>query len=104
MIPAWLIPMIGLRGFKNGPRHAAEVSLGFIWFTVYLVALPILLSFAVNGVIVTWTLPEFYTLFIALLSIIQWIFISAEGLVLSGIAAVIGLLVSQRLLRKSESR
>ena len=103
-ILAWLIPMIGLHGFTAGSRHAAEVSLGCVWFTVYMVALPILLSFAVNGVIVTWTLPEFYTLFVGLLSIIQWIFIAAGGLALTGIAAVIGLLVRNKSLSKSEAR
>ena len=103
-ILAWLIPMIGLHGFTTGSRHAAEVSLGCVWFTVYMVALPILLSFAVNGVIVTWTLPEFYTLFVGLLSIIQWIFIAAGGLALTGIAAVIGLLVRNKSLSKSEAR
>jgi hypothetical protein len=96
--------MIGLHGFTAGPRHAAEVSLGCAWFTVYMVALPILLSFAVNGVIVTWTLPEFYTLFVGLLSIIQWIFIAAGGLALTGMATVIGLLVRNKSLSKSEAR
>ena len=101
---AWLIPMIGLRGFTSGPRHAAEISLGYVWFAVYLMALPILLSFAINGAIVTWTLPEFYTLFIGLLAIIQWIFIAAGGLALTGMAAIIGLLVRNTSLHKSETR
>jgi hypothetical protein len=67
-------------------------------------ALPILLSFAINGAIVTWTLPEFYTLFIGLLAIIQWIFIAAGGLALTGMAAVIGLLVRNGPFHKSEAR
>ena len=95
VVLAWLIPMIGLRGFMAGPRHAVDVSLGYIWFTIYLLALPILLSFAINGWVVTWTLPEFYTLYVGLLSIIQWIFVAAAGLVLSGIAAFLGLSVLQ---------
>jgi len=93
VILAWFIPMIGLRAFNSGLRRAAEVSLEYVWFTLYLLALPILLSFAVNGVTVTWTLPEFYTLYIGLISIIQWIFVAAGGLVLTGMAALIGLLV-----------
>jgi hypothetical protein len=101
---AWLIPMFGLRGFTTGPRNAARISLGYVWFAVYLLALPILLSFAINGAIVTWTLPEFYTLFVGLLAIIQWIFIAAGGLALTGIAALFGLLVQNRSLHKSEAR
>jgi hypothetical protein len=93
VILAWLVPMLGLRAFKSGPRRAAEITLGYAWFTVYLLALPILLSFAINGAIITWTLPEFYTLFLGLLSIIQWIFVAAVGLVLTGLSALISLLV-----------
>jgi len=87
---AWLVPMFGLGAFKAGPRKAAETTLGYIWFTIYLLALPILLSFATNGFTVTWTLPEFYTLFIGLLSLIQTLVVAAVGLLLVGAAAGIG--------------
>jgi hypothetical protein len=90
-----LVPIFGLRAFKAGPRKAAETALGYIWFTLYLLVLPILLSFAINGFTVTWTLPEFYTLFIGLLSLIQALIVAAVGLVLVGAAAGIGFLVSR---------
>jgi len=90
-----LVPIFGLRAFKAGPCKAAETALGYIWFTLYLLVLPILLSFAINGFTVTWTLPEFYTLFIGLLSLIQALIVAAVGLVLVGAAAGIGFLVSR---------
>ncbi|MFA5874935.1 MAG: alkaline phosphatase family protein, partial [Anaerolineales bacterium] len=96
VILGWLVPMFGLRAFKAGPRKAAETALGYIWFTIYLLALPILLSFAINGFTVTWTLPEFYTLFIGLLSLIQSLIVAAVGLVLVGLAAGIAWLASRR--------
>ncbi|MCX6100025.1 MAG: alkaline phosphatase family protein, partial [Candidatus Bipolaricaulota bacterium] len=71
VVLGWLVSMFGLRAFKAGPRKAAETALGYFWFTIYLLALPILLTFAINGFTVTWTLPEWYTLFIGLLSLIQ---------------------------------
>ena len=43
---------------------------------------------------VTWTLPEFYTSYIALISLIQWIFVALLGLVLTGAAALIAHYVS----------
>ena len=89
LIVGWLVSMLRLRAFQAGLRKAAETSLGFVFFTIYLLALPILVSFAVNGILVTWTLPEFYTSYIALLSLIQWIFVAAFGLLLSGAAALI---------------
>jgi hypothetical protein len=85
----WLVSMLLLHAFQAGSRKAAEISLGFVFFTIYLLALPVLVSFAVNGFLVTWALPEFYTSYISLLSLIQWIFVAALGLVLTGTAALI---------------
>jgi hypothetical protein len=96
VIFSWLVPMFGLHAFNAGPRKAAETALGYIWFTLYLLALPILLSFAINGFTVRWTLPEFYTLFIGLLSLIQSLIVAALGLVLVGVTAGIGWLISRR--------
>jgi len=39
--------------------------------------------------VVTWTLPEFYSSYLALLSLFQWIFVAAFGLLLAGAAALI---------------
>jgi hypothetical protein len=96
VILAWLVPMFGLRAFKAGPRQAAETALGYLWFTLYLLALPILLSFAINGFTVTWTLPEFYSLFIGLLSLIQSMIVAELGLLLVGVSAGIAWLVGRR--------
>ena len=90
VILGWFIAMIGLRAFRQGARKAAGVSLGYVWFTIYLLSLPALLSFALNGVTVTWTLPEFYTLYIGLLSIIQSLIVAAMGLLLVGVSASVG--------------
>lgn len=96
VILGWLIPMFGLRAFMAGPRKAAETTTCYIWFSIYFLSLPILLSFAINGFTVTWTLPEFYTLFIGLLSLIQSLVVAALGLVLIGVAAGIAWLISRR--------
>jgi hypothetical protein len=90
VIIGWLVSMFGLRAFKTSPRQAAGTALGYVWFTLYLLALPILLSFALNGFTVTWTLPEWYTLFVALLSLIQSLVVAAFGMLLVGISALIG--------------
>jgi hypothetical protein len=96
VILGWLVPMFGLRAFNAGPRKAAETALGYLWFTIYLLALPILLSIAINGFVVTWTLPEWYTLFIGLLSLIQSLVVAALGLLLVGLSAGIGWLAARR--------
>jgi hypothetical protein len=96
VVLGWLVPMFGLRAFQAGPQKAAETALGYVWFTIYLLTLPILLSFAINGVTVTWTLPEFYTLFIGLLSLIQTLIVAALGVILVGLAVGIGWLVRKQ--------
>jgi len=96
LVIAWLVAMLTLRAFRLGPGKAAGTSLGFVFTTIYLLALPVLVGFALNGPLVTWTLPEFYTSYIALQSLIQWIIVAAAGLVLTGISAGIARLVAKR--------
>ena len=95
LVIGWLASMLSLHAFQAGSRKASEATLGFVFFSIYLLSLPILVSFAVNGILVTWTLPEFYTSYIALLSLIQWIFVAVFGLVLTGAAALIAHYVPQ---------
>jgi hypothetical protein len=92
LILGWLVATLGLKAHRGGPRKVMEGTLGYIWMTVYFLSLPSLLSFAINGFTITWTLPDFNTMFISLLSIIQWIFVAVLGLVLTGLSALIGIL------------
>lgn len=104
LIAGWLVTAFGARMFGRNARHtearpprrAAGLTLDFIWLTLYLLGLPVLLSLAVNGPLVTWTLPEFHTAYLALLSLIQGIIVAALGLLLTGIAAGIGRLAGRR--------
>lgn len=90
LLAGWLAAMFGLRAFRLGPRQAAGSALRFVWFVLYLLALPILLSFAVNGLVVTWTLPEFTTQYLGFMGVVQWLIVAAAGLLLVGASALIG--------------
>ncbi len=90
VLMGWLVPMIGLRAFAAGPHKTVNITLGYIWLIMYLLVLPILMSFAINGFSVTWTLPEWNTLFIGLLSLIQVLFVALAGLSLIGLLAILG--------------
>ena len=96
VIVSWVVPMLGLRGFTAGMHNAITTTLGYIWITIYLLALPILLSFAINGFAVTWTLPEWYTLFIGLLCLIQTLAVALVGLFMTGIMAGFNRLIHRR--------
>jgi hypothetical protein len=104
LLLGWLVAMLRLSAFEAGPRNAAETSLSFVFATLYLLALPILISFAINGVLVTWTLPEFYTSYIALLALIQWIFVAALGLILTGAGALVAHYIPQRAIKPIKYR
>jgi hypothetical protein len=86
---AWLAISIPLRTFKVEPRQAAETTLGITFLTLYLLALPSLWSYALNGALVIWILPEMGSMFLAFLSILQSMVVAVVGLLLSGVAALI---------------
>ncbi len=85
----WLGAMFGLRVFKKNPLQAAETSLALTFVTLYLVSLPALWGFALNGALVTWTLPDFGSMFLGFLSILQGLVLAAGGLILAGLIALI---------------
>ncbi len=91
---SWLISAPGLGTFRRGPSQAALRTLALGLMVIYLLALPVLFSLALNGPLVTWTLPDFLSTFLAFLSGIQMLAVSAVSLLLAGIAAVVGRLRS----------
>ncbi len=90
MLVSWLGVMLVQRSFSKGAKAAAGAALGFVWATLYLLAIPALLHFSVNNYLVTWTLPEFTVQFLGFLSVAQALFVAAIGLLLVGISALIG--------------
>jgi len=89
LVISWLASSLGLKAFRRGPRQASELVLGLTLITVYLLSLPVLWSFALNGVMVTWTLPDMGSMFLAFISLIQMLLVAALGLVLTGLTAPI---------------
>jgi uncharacterized membrane protein YozB (DUF420 family) len=89
LLLAWLLILARLEAFKKKPRRAARTCMDLVFMVLYLLALPVLASFALNGFGAGWTLPEFYTIFVALLSFLQAVFVSIIGLLLIGLTALI---------------
>ncbi len=86
----WLGFMAGRRVFARGAGAAAQSSLALSYTSLYLTALPILVSFALNGLRVTWTLPHFTTFFLAFLSLLQCLGLAVVGLLACALAALWG--------------
>jgi hypothetical protein len=90
VVIGWVVLMFGLKAFITDMRRTIDITLGYIWFIIYLLALPILLNFAINGFMVKWTLPDWYTIFIGLLCLIQVIIVALVGVIMVGLMAGLG--------------
>jgi hypothetical protein len=99
---SWAVTAFPLRTFQDGPGRAASLTVALTLVTVYLLALPILWSYALNGLFVTWALPEFGSLFLGLISGVQALAVAAGGLILCGIAALVAWPLSRRGSQKEE--
>jgi hypothetical protein len=97
--------LAGTGALKRGPGEAAWLVMGWSLRLMGLLALPALLSFAWNGVFVTWTLPQnFLVAFVAMLSAIQLLLVGVLGSLLAGITAAIGKLVSPQSTQRAQRR
>jgi len=96
LVIAWLVASLALKLFRRRPLQASQLVLGLTLLTAYLVSLPVLWSFALNGVLVTWTLPDMASMFLGFISLIQILVITVAGLALTGLSALIAALASPR--------
>lgn len=87
---SWLLVSLGLGAFRVGPRYAAGIVLWLTLLSIYLLSLPVLLSFTINGLLVGWTLPDFNSMFLAFLALIQILFVGVLGLLFSGAGVLLG--------------
>jgi hypothetical protein len=95
-VVSWLATAFPLRTFRGGPGRAASRTIALALVTVYLLALPVLWSYAINGLFVSWALPDFGSLFLAMISGIQVLAVAAGGLILCGLAALTAWPISRR--------
>ena len=92
--------MLDQRYFKYTPAEAAERSFGLIFTIAFIAGIPIFLNFVINGVLVTWTLPNYLFSFLFILSGIQMMVIAVLGLIFVGITAWIAEIVAARAQKK----
>lgn len=90
LVVAWLVMMILDKGYQKSLKQSAKLSLGFIMFLIYILVLPVLLNFAVNGVFTTWTLPEFTIQYLGFFFLVQTMFVAGFGMLLIGTSVLIG--------------
>jgi hypothetical protein len=93
---AWLVISIGLHSFKDSASLAAGHTLGLVFFTLYILALPVLWSYGLNGGASSWTLPGMVSRFLEVLFTLQGMIVAVVGVILTGLAALISNLIIKK--------
>ena len=88
---AFLVNLLINKVLAKKPAEAVMDTFALGLTTVFVLALPVIISFVLNGVVVTWTLPDYLTSFLSLLSLIQILVVCVVVLVFAGIAYLLTL-------------
>jgi len=96
LIITWLVIAFSQRVFLKRSSVATELVLDLALTILYILMLPVLFSFALNGVLVTWALPDFASLFLGFISLIQVLLVAILGPLLCGVTAGIVALSRRR--------
>lgn len=92
---AWLLVVVALRLYSDKPLQATNTYIAFAWTALYIVSIPALWSYAYNGAVVTWTLPDMASMFMGFLSILQMLVVAALSLIFMGITPLVALVVQR---------
>jgi len=88
-IVGWVAASLDRGVFRLPPASAALWSLNLSLVTVWLVSIPLMWSFVMNGVTITWTVPDWPSTFHGFLALLQILFIAVLGIVLGGVTPMI---------------
>jgi hypothetical protein len=95
LLLGWLLVAFGLKLFRREPLFAAGNVLSFVFVTLYLVFIPVAVNYALNGVLITWTIPSFLPSFLGLMGLIQALLVTVLGVVLTGVTALVARLANR---------
>ena len=87
---AWVLVILVTKIYQRKPRKVTELTLKFILTALSILAIPVLLQFAINGAVVTWALPNFLVSFLGFIFLIQCLIVAVIGLFFTAISPLIG--------------
>ena len=90
VVITWLVAMLLTGAFKRGALDSAQATFAFALITIYLLYLPALVGFAINGAQVTWHLPDPLAIFLHFTNLIQAMLVAVLCIVLASVAALLG--------------
>lgn len=86
---AYLVNILFNKVLNRKPVNAALNTFGLGFTTILVLAIPVILSFVLNGVLISWTLPDYLTSYLSLIALIQILVISTATILFSGISALL---------------
>ena len=92
-ILSWTFYAIFTKTIIKSPQDLAHNTLGITISTIFLVAFPVYISYAINGALVSWTLPDMLSMYLAFLALLQCMFIAIIGIAISILSVPIHLVV-----------
>lgn len=104
LLITWLAIMLDQRYFRLPPAVAAERMFGFVFTVAFIAGIPAFIHFVLNGMLVTWTLPNYLFSFLFILSGIQIIVIAILGLLLVGLMVLLARMVTGREQKKGKAK
>lgn len=93
---AWLFTAFTSRQFKLRPMDAALQTLVLTLVTIGLLLIPLAIHFTLNGALLSWTMPNWFVLFIGLLSMVLVIATAVLGILFSGISALVSIFTTKK--------
>ncbi len=87
-IVGWVAALLDRGVFRLPTSSAVLWSLNLSLVTIWLVSIPLMWSFVLNGVTISWTVPDWPSMFHGFLALLQILFIALLGIVLAGVTAI----------------
>jgi hypothetical protein len=85
MLVACVVVIFGQKLFSQESGVVLKSLLDFSLLTIFLLFIPVLFSFALNGWKAIWALPEFNSVMFAFINTLQILFVAVLGIVLAGV-------------------
>ena len=85
MLVACIVVIFGQKLFSQESGVVLKSLLDFSLLTIFLLFIPVLFSFALNGWKAIWALPEFNSVMFAFINTLQILFVAVLGIVLAGV-------------------
>ncbi|MFH2038732.1 MAG: alkaline phosphatase family protein [Chloroflexota bacterium] len=88
---SWLLLNIFLKTFFKSPIEITRNTLICTISSILIIAIPVYISYAVNGPLVSWTLPKMLSMYLAFIALLQCLLIAVFGSLLAVLSVPIHL-------------